>query len=101
MKKHPIDPVQKAKEHIARHSYRISTHALQRQKERSISLREILYVLKNGHHEEKYSSFALKEQTWKYAIRGKTFDGIDLRIIVAFVEEMVIVTAIKITKRKS
>ena len=92
--------MQKAREHISRQTYRISVHALQRQKERAISLREILHVLKNGHHEAKYSIFEVKNQMWKYAIRGKTFDGSDLRVIVAFMDEMVIITAIKVTKRK-
>jgi hypothetical protein len=101
LKKHRIDPIQKAQEYIARKSYRISRHALKRQEERTVSLREILYVLKNGCHEEKYSLFDVRNQTWKYAIRGKTFDGVDLRIIVAFLEEMAIITVIKITKRKS
>jgi len=43
----------------------------------------------------------VKRQTWKYAIRGRTPDGIDLRVIVAFLEEMAIITVIEITKRKS
>lgn len=105
MKRHlnttPFDPVLKACEYITRQAYRISVHALKRQEERSISLREILYVLKNGYHEEAYSVFEVKRQTWKYAIRGRTPDGIDLRVIVAFLEEMAIITVIEITKRKS
>jgi len=48
----------------------------------------------------KKSSFDLAHQTWKYAIRGKTTDGIGTRIIVALVEKMVITTVIKLIKRK-
>jgi hypothetical protein len=58
-------------------------------------------VLKNGYHEEAYSNFEVKRQAWKYAIRGKTPDGIDLRVIVAFLEKMAIITVIEITKRES
>jgi hypothetical protein len=57
--------------------------------------------LKNGFHERAYTVFEVKKQTWKYAIRGKTPDGIDLRIIVAFMDEMAIITVIKLTKGKS
>jgi hypothetical protein len=101
LNKPSFDPVSKAREYISRQAYRISVHALQRQEQRSISLREILYVLKNGYHEEAYSGFEVKRQTWKYAIRGRTPDGIDLRVIVAFLEEMAIITVIEITERKS
>ena len=65
--------------------------------ERFISLRETLHVLKNGYHEETYSVFEVKKQIWKYAIRGKTPDGVDLRVIVAFVEKMAIITVIEIS----
>jgi hypothetical protein len=101
LNKASIDPVSKAREYISRQAYRISIHAHQRQEQRSISLREILHVLKNGYHEKAYSIFEVKRQTWKYAIRGRTPDGIDLRVIVAFLEEMAIITVIEITKRKS
>lgn len=100
MNKLSIDPVAKAREYILRQAYRVSIHALQRLGERTISLREILHVLKNGVHEEAYSTFEVKRQTWKYAIRGKTPDGVELRVIVAFLEEMAIITAIRITKKK-
>jgi hypothetical protein len=33
---------------------------------------------------------------WRYAIRGKTLDGINLRIIVAFEKEMVIITVMSL-----
>ena len=101
LNKKPIDPMPKVREHILRESYRISTHALQRQKQRSVSLREILHVLKNGYHEEAYSLFEIKSQIWKYAIRGKTPDGIDIRVIIAFLEEMAVITVIKLTKGRS
>jgi uncharacterized protein DUF4258 len=97
LNKTSFDPVAKAREYISRQAYRVSVHALQRLEQRSISLREILYVLKNGYHEEAYSVFEVKRQSWKYAIRGKTPDAVDLRVIVAFVEKMAIITVIEIT----
>jgi len=33
---------------------------------------------------------------WKYAIRGKTLDGINLRTIVAFEKELVIITVMRL-----
>lgn len=35
-------------------------------------------------------------QTWKYSIRGKTIDEQDIRVIIAIVEEIIIITVIKL-----
>jgi hypothetical protein len=47
-------------------------------------------------HEKDKDLFDVKRQMWKYAIRGKTLDGINLRIIVAFEKEMVIITVMRL-----
>ena len=90
--------LEKIKKHIDSGNYRLSKHAIKRQYEREISLPKALYVLAHGFHEEKMSLFDTTFQTWKYAIRGKTVDGIDLRVVVAFVQEMIIITVMQVAR---
>ncbi len=72
-------------------------HATDRQAERSISRTEILYVLKNGRHEKSKDQYQERYQAWNYAIRGRTIDKRDVRIIVSFDENnMLIITAIEL-----
>jgi hypothetical protein len=66
--------------------YRQSRHAMDREIERRIELPDVLYVLKNGYHEKQKTSYDEAFQTWKYAVRGKTLDRLDIRIIIAFDE---------------
>lgn len=78
--------------------YTQTKHALQRQQERGIDLGDAIYVLKTGYHEKRKTSFDDVNDTWKYAIRGKTFENVDIRIIIAFDEEedMVIITVMEV-----
>jgi|ERR1700733_5428616 len=79
--------------------YRQSRHAIERELERKIDLPDVLYVLKNGYHEKRKTSFDEAFQTWKYAIRGKTLDEIDVRIIIAFDDSgMMIITVMHVLK---
>ena len=77
-------------------NYVITNHAVKRQDERSILVEDILHVLKNGWHEEDKTLFSVKYQSWKYAIRGRTTDRVDLRIIVGFEDKVVVISVIKI-----
>lgn len=52
---------------------------------------DVIYVLQNGYHEKRKTCFDEGFGTWKYAIREKTLDNIDLRTIVAFDDEMLII----------
>ena len=88
------------REKIQQGKYRISTHAIDRQNKRKIDARDILYVLKQGVHEESKTGFDVGHQTWNYAIRGKTQDGHELRVIIAFSDEMIVITVILLSKRK-
>jgi len=72
---------------------------MDRQEERMIQLADILNVLEHGFHEEKYTLFDTQYQLWKYAIRGKSLDRDDLRVIIAFPQEMAIITVMRITKK--
>ena len=73
-----------------------------RKKERSIILPEILYVLNTGRHEKSKDRFDQAFNSWNYAIRGNTLDGIDLRVIVSFDPErnLLIITAFSLEKRR-
>lgn len=74
-------------------NYILTEHALLRLKERDISLIDAEWVLKNGYHEKRKTSFDEKFKTWKYAIRGTTIEALDIRLILAFNQEgMVIIT---------
>jgi hypothetical protein len=80
--------------------YRQSKHAIDRELERQIDLPDVLYVLKTGYHEKQKTSFDEVFETWKYAVRGKTLDNLDIRIIIAFDEEgMMIITVMHVLKR--
>ncbi len=86
-------------ERIDQGAYRLTLHALDRQDEREIDLPDVLYVLKNGYHERAKNSFDDAFKTWKYAVRGKTVELIEIRIIVAFDEnEMLIITVMHVAK---
>jgi hypothetical protein len=87
----------KIKNCLAQQKYTQTKHALQRQDERKIDLQDAIYVLKTGRHERTKTSFDNVHNTWKYAIRGKTVDHVELRIIIAFDEAgMIIITAMEV-----
>ncbi len=94
------DVIGEIKKLVARDRFRFSKHAIERQVQRSIHPHDALYVLTNGVHEKKKTSFDPVFHTWKYAVRGKTEDGVDIRVIVALVSEMIIITVIRLTKKK-
>lgn len=77
----------------------MTEHAISRQKLRSLKLPDIVEVLRNGFHEKDKTLFSHKFQTWNYAIRGKAIDGGDVRVIVAFEKDMIIITAIRLPRR--
>ena len=84
------------KKHVRNGTYILREHAMERQKERGIRLPDVLRVLEQGRHEIEKDVFDVKNQCWKHAIRGKTINGVDLRVIVAFHEKMAIITVIRI-----
>lgn len=89
------------KEYVERGKYYQTIHAFERLKQREIDLFDVLYVLKNGFHEKKKTSFDEVFQKWKYAIRGKTFEeDTELRVIVTIEENgVIIITTIDLTNK--
>lgn len=92
--------IETIRRHIELRRYRFTKHTLDRLKERSIELPDVIYVLNHGVHEEEKTIFNNKSQTWNYAVKGKTTDGNDARVIVAFEKDMIIITVIRLSKRK-
>src|SRR5437868_2040823 len=79
--------------------YRQSKHAIDRELERKIEIPDVLYVLKNGYHEKQKTTFDETFQKWKYAVRGMTLDEMDIRIIIAFDDDgMMIITVMHVVK---
>ncbi len=81
------------KKHISDEAYQFSDHALEELVNDNLDLRDIIHVLLHGRHDESKTIFSTKHQSWNYAISGKTIDGLDVRVIVAFEDIMMIVTA--------
>ena len=61
--------------------YLDTRHAFERQTQRKLSRPDILHVLRKGFHEKRKDSFDETFQAWNYAIRGRTIDKRELRII--------------------
>lgn len=92
-----LDNVQlrsKILEHIKDGKYRLTKHAAEEQAKDEIDLQDTLHVLKTGLHESKKTRFDSAFKTWNYAIRGKTEDLRNVRVIISFSTEMMIVTVI-------
>lgn len=82
---------------IENETYIQTKHALQREFERSIELSDALYILRHGRHEKNKTTFDEIFQTWKYAIRGRTLENLDIRVIIAFDENgMLIITVMHV-----
>lgn len=81
----------KASEAVGEGFLLYSQHANERMLERGIVKPEVEFVLKNGHHEAKKDQYNEEFLAWDYAIRGKTVDGRNLRIVIAFVSPNVFV----------
>jgi hypothetical protein len=80
-------------------SYLDTRHATQRQAERQISRPDILHVLKTGHHEKKKDQFNEQYKAWNYAVKGRSIDGREIRVIVSFEKNgLLIITAIGLDK---
>lgn len=92
--------LKKARECIETGRYFDTTHAELRKRERRISLTHVLYVLRNGYHEKNKDQYHPQHRDWAYAIRGKTIDDKDVRVVIAFDDnDMLIITVIEITRR--
>ena len=93
--KHP-SPLARARELLTAGQYLFRTHALDRMKERRITIPEVKHIIVQGYHEKSKDDFDEDLKAWKYAIRGKTVDKRNLRMAIALDRDtlLVVVTAI-------
>lgn len=82
--------------HIEEDRYRLTRHADEELKKDDLDLSDALCVLKTGKHNHKKTEFNNKHQTWHYAIEGITKELKKVRVIIAFVDEMLIITAMEL-----
>ena len=93
------DLMDKVREALDSGQYVDMVHAQERQIQRQIIRPEYTYVLRNGYHEARKDTFEEPYNAWNYAVRGKTFDKRDLRVIVSFDDGgMLIITTIEVYK---
>ena len=60
----------------------------------------MVHVLRVGRHEKSKDIFDEVFDAWNYAVRGKTLEGMDLRVIISFDEaNLLIITAFFIEKK--
>jgi hypothetical protein len=78
--------------YIKNGKYRLTEHAAEEQVAGGLDLPDTLHVLKTGKHEKAKTKF--EHSTWKYAIKGKTEESQEVRVIIAFSDEMIIITVI-------
>ncbi len=87
-------------EAIENKCYYFTPHALVRSEERkNVSALQVLKILKSAskYHEPKKDSFQESFQDWNYSIRGKSVDAEDIRIILSFDGNgMLIITVINL-----
>ena len=82
--------------HLEADKYRLTKHGDEALKDDDLDLNDALHVLKNGKHNHKKTEFSNKRQTWHYAIEGITKDLKKVRVIIAFVGVMLIITAMEL-----
>ena len=78
-----------------------SSHVNDRMAQRNIIKPEVEFVLSNGYHEARKDKFKEEFDSWDYAIKGKTIDGRNLRIIIAIISpNVLVVTAIDLSSKE-
>lgn len=76
--------------------YVILPHARQRCLERDVSAPDIEFVLLHGRRVKSRDRFDSSWQRWSYGFEGKTVDGDELRVIVVLLDQLGIVTIVRI-----
>lgn len=90
-----VDLLNKIRKAVLSGNYQETEHAKHRAKERGIIGSDYEYVLKTGSHEPSKDKFDNNYREWNYAIRGKTIDKKELRIIVTIEDDgLLLITVI-------
>lgn len=79
-------------------NYVISSHAKINQGKRRFTVGDLKNVINTGYHEKRKDEFKTEFEDWNYAIRGKTLDGEQARVCIAFQEEsrFIVITVIRL-----
>lgn len=90
--------VKKIKNCLINQRCKQSLHAIERIDKRRVSFQDVLFVLETGYREEVKDSYDEAFQNWKYAIRGKTLEKDDIRVIITISEDnIIIITVVNLT----
>ena len=91
--------IEKIKKCVSSGNYIYTGHAQQRLQQREVTRQEVKQVLSNGHHEKRKDTYDEDFSEWNYSIKGKTLDSKNLRVIISFdVNNMLIITVIDLDK---
>ena len=82
--------------HLAEDRYRVTKHADAELKNDNLDLLDVVHVLKTGKHDHSKTGLDTHRQIWKYAIEGRIEDARKIRVIIAFIEEMLIITVMEL-----
>lgn len=77
--------------------YLILPHARQHCDERGVRATDVEQALVAGHPVPKRDRFDEILKEWSYCFEGFTVDGIAIRVVVAFMDKMVVVTVVRPT----
>lgn len=81
---------------IATGDYVILPHARKRCTERNVSAADIEHALQNGIRVKKRDRYDDTLKRWSYAFEGDSIDGEPLRVIIAFIQKLSIVTVVNL-----
>ncbi|MBS0623011.1 MAG: DUF4258 domain-containing protein [Verrucomicrobia bacterium] len=92
----------KIKNCLENRRYKQSLHAMERIDKRKVSFQDVLFVLETGHREEAKDSYDETFQNWKYSIKGKTLENVNIRVIITLNEEnIIVITVVNLTIKDS
>lgn len=91
------DVLIKIQECIQQEKYIFTHHSLDRVIERGIDIQTTINVLLNGREKKSKTKFDKEKNAWKYAIRGTTTENLNIRIIIGFdADDMLIITVMHV-----
>lgn len=89
------NPLEKARKCLKSGRFYDTRHAVDQKIARSITLSEVRMIVENGYWEKRQDEYKPQYKAWNYSIRGRTLDGRDLRIIISFENQsLLLITAI-------
>jgi len=89
------DPLGSARSCLKTGKYTVTYHAGERQIERLVPLPDVMHAIEVGYHEKRKDRFDEAHQAWNYSIRGKATDDSDLRVVISFDDDgLLIITVV-------